>query len=125
MSTFLLRAPPPAARRKETSRRLLLAAGGRDFRREVAFLLLDSLTESIAHKAGDLHGSPDLALSFLHRLRHRLAGVVDEGLLEQADFLVVGLQAGLDDLLDHVLGLALLAIFVGEHVLLALDDFRL
>src|ERR1700746_663602 len=104
--------------------RLLLAAGGRDLGCEIALLPLDSLAESIAHKARDLHGAADLTLSFLHGLRYRLAGVVDEGLLEQADFLVESLQARFDDLLDHVLRLALLAILVGEHVLLALDDFR-
>src|SRR5215831_2187154 len=119
MSTFLIGAPLPAARRKERPG-LLLAAGRRDLGREVAFLLLDRLIESIAHKARDLHRAAHLALSFLHSLRHRLAGIVDEGLLEQADFLVVGLQAGLDDLLDHVLRLALLAIFVGKYVLFTL-----
>src|SRR6187399_3301255 len=103
MSTFLVRAPLPAARRKEVFRRLLLAAGRRDLGREVRFLLLDSLTESIAHEARDFHRAADLALGLLHRLRHRFAGVVDEGLLEQADFLVVGLETGLDDLLDDVL----------------------
>src|ERR1700751_1817519 len=91
----------------ERRQRLLLAAGGGDFRGEVAFLLLDSLAESIEHKARDLQRSADLALGFLERLGDRLAAVVDEGLLEQADFLVEGLQAGLDDLLDDVLGLAL------------------
>src|SRR5690242_20794613 len=94
--------PARRKRRESAGRRLLLAAGCRDFGREIGFLLLDSLAESIAHKAGNLHRRADFALSFLHRLRHRLAGVVDEGLLEQADFLVVGLQTGLDDLLDHV-----------------------
>jgi hypothetical protein len=117
------------ARRRRRIRAGRSSGGGtscrwrRDFGGEIGFLLLDSLAESIAHKSGDLHRRADLALSFLHRLGDRLAGfVVDEGLLQQADFLVVGLQAGLDDLLDHVLGLALLAILVGQHVLFALDD---
>src|SRR5215216_621465 len=108
-------------RPKKPASGLLLAAGGRDFGCEIGFLLLDSLAESIAHKAGDLHGPADLALSFLHRLRDRLAAVVDERLLEEADFLVEGLETGLDDLLDHVLGLALLTILVGKHILFALD----
>src|SRR5579859_6832173 len=111
-----------STRRAECSLRLLLAAGGSDFRGEVAFLPFDSLAESIAHKAGHLHRRTDLALSFLERLGDRLAAVMDECLLEQADFLVEGLQARLDDLLDYVLGLALLAILVGQHVPLALDE---
>src|SRR6185437_577365 len=90
---------------------LLLAAGRRDLGCEIGFLLFDSLAESIAHKSGDLHRRADLALSFLDRLGDRFAlFVVDKGLLQQADFLVIGLQAGLDDLLDHVLRLALLAL---------------
>ena len=47
---------------------------------------------------------------------------MDRSLFEQADFLVVGLEPGLDDLFDHVLRLALLAVFVGQHVLLPLHD---
>src|SRR5438105_15210685 len=98
MSTFPCPGAASGGTPEGTFRRLLLAAGGGDLGREVAFLLLDSLAESIAHEARDLHGTANLALGLLHRLRHRLAGVVDEGLLEQADFLVVGLQAGFDDL---------------------------
>src|SRR6516164_9640824 len=97
-------APMPARRP------LFLAACGRDLGSKVGFLPLDSLAESIAHKARDLHGRSDFALSFLERLGDRLAGVMDKGLLQEADLLVVGLQAGLDDLLDDILGLALLAI---------------
>src|SRR5437870_13616801 len=89
--------------------RLLLAAGRRDLGCKIGFLLFDSLAESIAHKSGNLHRRADLTFGFLDRLRDRLAlFVMDERLLQQADFLVVGLQAGLDDLLDHVLRLALL-----------------
>src|SRR3984957_8845694 len=106
-------------------RRLLLAAGCRDFGPEIGFLLLDSLAQSIAHKSGDLDRRADLTLSFFYRLGDRFGAVVDEGLLQQADFLVIGLQAGLDDLLDHVLRLALLAVFVCQHVLFALDDRRI
>src|ERR1700709_2491043 len=99
-------------------RRLLLAAGGRYFGREIGFLPVDSLAQSIAHKSGDLHSRADLALSFLDGLGHRLALLVVDGpLVQQADFLVIGLQTGLDDLRDHVLRLALLAILVGQDVL--------
>src|SRR5258708_15265111 len=92
--------------------RLLLSTGRRDLGCEIGFLLFDSLAESIAHKSGNFHRRTDLAFGFLHRLRHRLAlFVMDERLLQQADFLVIGLEAGLDDLLDHALRLALLAVF--------------
>ena len=69
--------------------RLLLAAGGCDFSGEVAFLLLDSLAESIVHKAGDFDRPADLTLSFLHRLGNRLAAVVDEGLIEEANLIPI------------------------------------
>src|SRR4029450_10719580 len=94
--------------------RLLLSAGRRDLGCEIGFLLFDSLAESIAHKSGNLHRRANFAFGFLHGLRDRLAlFVVDERLLQQADFLVIGLETGLDDLLDHVFRLALLAILVG------------
>src|ERR1700709_1682561 len=87
-------------------RRLLLAAGGCYFGREIGFLPVDSLAQSIAHKSGDLHSRADLALSFLDGLGYRLAlFVVDERLIQQADFLVIGLQPGLDDLLTNILRL--------------------
>src|SRR5690242_18184823 len=102
---FLVPRPLPAreTRRYDRRRSLLLAAGGSHFGSEIGFLLLDSLAESIAHKSGDLHRRADLALSFLQRLGNRLAAVMDESLFEQADFLVISLEAGLDDLLDDIL----------------------
>ena len=45
-------------------------------------------------------------------------------LLEQRDFLVIGLETRLDDLLDDVRGLALLLELFSEHILLALHDVR-
>src|SRR3954447_14700190 len=81
----------------------LLAARSLYLGGEIGFLPVDSLAQSIAHKPGDLHSGADLALSFLDGLGNRLAlFVVDERLVHQADFLVIGLQPGLDDLLDHV-----------------------
>src|ERR1700755_1261222 len=113
----------PAYRRSLCSRRLLLAAGSRDLGGKIRLLPLDSLAQSIAHKSGDLHRRADLALGFLERLCNRFAAIVDEGLLQKTDFLVISLQARIDDLLDHVFRLALLAVLVGQHVLLALDGF--
>src|SRR5689334_17530746 len=105
-----------------TAALFLLSARSRDFGGEIGFLLLDSLAQRVVHEARDLNGCSDLALGFLDGLSDRLGVVMDERLFEQTDLLVVRLQAGLDDLLDHVLRLALLTIFVGEHVLLALDQ---
>src|SRR3569832_513602 len=94
-----------------------LAGRGRHFGGEVGLLALDTLAERVAHEAGDLDRTADLALGFLDRLRHHLLVVEDERLLEHADLLVEGLQSRLADLLDQSLGLALLAKLVGEHVL--------
>src|SRR5882762_5908894 len=98
---------------EELFRRLFLAAGRRDLGCEIGFLLVDSLAQSIAHKSGHLNRRADLALGFFYRLGDRLAIVLgmDRGLLQQTDFLVEGLQTRIDDLLDDVLGLALLAVF--------------
>src|ERR1035438_10891032 len=90
------RLPAQMDRPKALLLRLLLAAGRRDLGREIGFLLVDSLAQSIAHKSGHLHRRADLALDFLEHLRDRLAVVLamHGRLLQQADFLVVGLQAG-------------------------------
>src|SRR5882762_10020881 len=84
--------------------------GGRgNFRREVRGGLLDSLAERETRKARDLDRPADLAFGFLQRLTDALLVVEDERLLQQSLFLVEGFQPGLGDLLDHRLGLALLA----------------
>src|ERR1700742_2658007 len=89
---------------RQSPKRLLLAAGRRDLGREIGFLLFDPLAESIAHKSGDLHRRADLALSFFQRLGDRFTlFVMDKRLFQETNFLVVSLQAGIDDLFDHVL----------------------
>ena len=75
-------------------------------------------------KPAILIGPPALPSALLDRLRHALLVVEDEALIEQADFFVEGLEAGLDDLVDHVRRFALRLEFVREHVLLALDGRR-
>src|SRR5437588_309309 len=107
--------------------RSALPSGRGDFGSEIAFRFRDALAETVTHETGDLDRTADLAFGFLDRLRDRLlAGVgKDEGLLEQGLLLVERLETVLDDLLDHRFGLALLTEFVGEHVLLALHDFRI
>ena len=60
------------------------------------FLLLDAFAERVAHKTLQRHRRADGLVGFLHGLADGLAAVVvDIGLLEQADFLEIGLQAGL------------------------------
>jgi len=50
---------------------------------------------------------------------------VNVGLIQQADLLVEGLDARIDDLGDGRLRLALLAELFGENVLLAVDEDRI
>src|SRR5689334_6940619 len=98
-------------------------AGPRLFR--VAFRLLDALAQRVAHEAGDLDRAAHLALGFLERLGHGLRRIEDEALIEQADLLVVGLQARFDDLVDDIRGFPLLLVLVDQHVLLALHHVRI
>ena len=72
-----------------------------------------------------LIGPPTLPSASFSACADALLVVVDERLLEQGLLLVEGLQPRLGDLLDHRLGLALLAELVGQNVLLALDDRRI
>src|SRR6218665_3741149 len=85
-----------------------LPCSGGDLGGEIGFLLLDSLAQSIAHKTGNLDRRTGLALSFLDGLGDALLVVEDEGLFQQGDFLEEGLDARIDDLLDHRVRLALL-----------------
>ena len=50
---------------------------------------------------------------------------MDIGLLQQANLFVERLQAGLDDLLDHRLGLALAAEFIGQNILFSRHRLRI
>src|SRR5690606_39266750 len=65
---------------------------------KVGFLFLDALAEAVAHESRQRDGRTHLALGFLERLGDRLRRIVDEGLVEEADLLVVGLEAALDDI---------------------------
>src|SRR5690348_8395810 len=78
--------PPPA---------LLLPSRSRDFRGEVAVLLLDAFAKPEANVAGDLDRGANFALGFLERLRHAFLVIVDIDLLKQCHFLVEGLEARL------------------------------
>ena len=73
-----------------------------DLCREVLLLLLDALTELEARELHDLLAAEDI--------RDRLVRILDEDLLIEADFLVVLLDAALDDAVDD---LGRLAFFLG------------
>src|SRR5579864_5561576 len=97
----------------------------RDLAAEIAGGTVDALAEREAHEAGDCDRSANLCFRLFKGLRH--AGLIllvkNEGLIEQANFLVVGLEAGLDDLLDDVCWFAL---GLGrKHIFLALDRCRI
>src|SRR5271165_443611 len=64
----------------------------------------------------------DRLLGLLHRLGDALGGIVDVSLIEQANLLAKGLEARLDDLLDHLRGFA--RVLVGEHRALACNRRR-
>src|SRR5579884_3672305 len=52
----------------------------------------NAFAERVANEALDRDRRADISFSFLHRLSHGLGLVVDVRLVEQADFLVIGLQ---------------------------------
>src|SRR5262245_45984756 len=72
----------------------------------------------------DTDEAPDLGLraQTLDDLRHRRLGLLHEPLLEQAVVLEEAVETAGDDLLDRVLGLALVAGELLEHAALLLDD---
>jgi hypothetical protein len=91
-----------------------------DLGREVRSLfLLDALAEGEAHEALQGHRLAGLRLGFLQHLGDGLRRIVHEGLLQEGDLLVVALQAALDDLLHHVVGLA--GVLLAQDGALALD----
>src|SRR6185312_8152495 len=114
-------ASPDSPGAETTGKRSALTGGGRHFGGEIGFLLLNAFAKRVTHKAGDLDRTARLAFGFLGRLRDALLVVEDKRLIEQRLLLVESFQTRFDDLIDHILGLALLAKFVGENVLLALD----
>src|ERR1700721_2281084 len=100
--------------------RLMRAGKRRNFAAEIAFALIDAFAKRKADEARDLDRPAGLAFGLLDCLGDGLLAFFDRvALLEQTDFLVEGLEAGLDDLLDHVGGLALG--LGGEHAFFALD----
>src|SRR5271155_5672848 len=72
--------------------------GGGDLGGEIPVRTIDPLAQRVAHEARDLDRAADLAFGVLERLADRLVGIMDIGLIQQAGFLVEGLETGLDDL---------------------------
>src|ERR1051326_1537180 len=92
----------------------------RHFSTEIAARPVDAFAERKADEAARLDGRADRAFALLECLGDALLVVEDEWLLQQADFLVEGLEPRLDDLVDHVRRLTLRLGLVGQHVALAL-----
>src|ERR1700692_4710124 len=93
----------------------------RDLATKIVAGTLDALAERKTLEAADLDRSADFSFGFIDGLRHAFLVVADKALVEQPDFLEIGLQPGLDDLLDHVGRLALCLELIGQHSLLTLD----
>src|SRR5438067_11016401 len=94
---------------------------GSDLTAEIAAGTFDPLAEAKTHKSSDLDRCTDLCLNLFDSRSHAFLIVEDEALVQQTNLLVEGLQAGFDDLIDHIGGLALRLGLVGQHSLLALD----
>src|SRR5262249_61666887 len=101
------------------------AGGRRDLSSKIRARTIDAFSERIVHETRDLDGTADLAFGILQRLGDALVGIMNIGLLQQADLLVESLEPGLDDLDDRRLRLALSAELVGENIFLARHPLRL
>src|SRR3972149_10892406 len=80
-------------------------------------LFFDAFPKRVAHEPGDPDRGTGLSFGLLERLSHRLAGIMDEGLIDQADLLVKRLHSRLDHLTDHGVRLAPHAAFIARDVL--------
>src|ERR1700731_778132 len=65
---------------------------GRDIAPEIIIRPVDAFAEHVAHKPRHLDRRADLALRVLDRLRNARGRIVDEGLIDQAHFLVEGFE---------------------------------
>src|SRR6516164_6220199 len=82
---------------------------------------LNALAQREPYKSGDCDWRAGLGFGFLDRLRDRFLIIEDEALIQQANFLVEGLQAGFDDLVDYIGGLALRFGLLAKHRPFAFD----
>src|SRR5579864_8541784 len=93
---------------------LHLGAGERrHFSTEIAGRPFDALAKRKADEAADLDRRTHRALALLERLGDALFVVVDKRLIDEADFLVEGLEPRFDDLLDYIHRFALRLGLVG------------
>src|ERR1700722_13234307 len=121
-------APPAAARRPVQPLRAIkkrpqgpldsIARPSGLFRR-----LLDAFAQRVTYEPGYGDRRADRLFGFLDRLSDSLRGIMDIGLIEEADLLIEGLEAGFDDLLDHVCRLA--GVLLGQHGALARNHRRI
>src|SRR5579871_2608700 len=86
--------PHPKRRMNNLIRSVRPAKQANDTPNELRVLLLDPLADGIAHEAGDLDRGANLAFRLLDRLCDAALRRVgrNKGLLEQAGFLVEGLE---------------------------------
>src|SRR3954468_5301456 len=66
---------------------------GSDLAAEITLRPVDAFAQRVAHESRHLDRTAGLALGFLDRLRNTLVRLMDIGLIEQADFLVEGLES--------------------------------
>src|SRR5208282_999561 len=85
--------------------------------------LLDAFAQRVSDKAGDGDRRPDCFLGLFDRLTDSLGGIVNISLIEETDLLIERLQAGFDNLVEHVGGLA--GVLLGEHRAFARDRRRI
>ena len=93
-SRYRIRPSRSAATRQAADRppvQSMRAGESRDFAAEIAIRPVDAFTEREANEPDDLDRRARLAFGLLHRLRDAFLVVEDEGLIEQANFLVEGL----------------------------------
>src|SRR5213080_3702481 len=82
--------------------------------------------DAFAERISDVPGHPDrtanLARGVLDGLGNALVGLVDKGLIEQADLLIESLEPRFDDLVDDIRRLSLRLVLVGKDLLLPPND---
>ena len=97
---------------------------GGDFSSEIGLLDFDALAQGVAGEAANFDVFTDLARSLLDQFRNGDRAVLDEGLLHQSQFLEALVDATFNDLLLHLLWLALEVIATHFDGFLPLADVR-
>ncbi len=97
----------------------------RYFSRKISSGPIDALTEGVPHKPRDLNRRLSIGFRLLERLRHAPVGVMNERLIQQANFLVEGLKPGFDHLLDYMRRFSLPLGLIGQHFSFAPYQIRI